>query len=247
MKKPKLPERLYYPIPEAAEYLGCTVRDVYHYCATGMLTLNVYIQNVESKDVGYMSLDLGSSNLSEERIRNRANLDFLIAYIHGIHYEKEAPDYGFVLADYLEGFFTVYANDCHLLELSNESTIELTGLETPPSGAGEDGVSIFFDKPLIVSRDSLCILTGNIKEIMQIDELSVSKTSEHPRTSNRKGEIIPALLKMIPEFNGVDIYKEKACKISDILEATAASKGIELQMPDKNTWARYLGREVGKK
>ena len=30
---------------------------------------------------------------------------------------------------------------------------------------------------------------------------------------------------------------------SSILEAIAAAKGIELNLPDKNTWARYLGRK----
>ena len=45
MSENKLPDRLYYPLPEAAEFLGCSVRDVYHYCATGMIALTVYTRD----------------------------------------------------------------------------------------------------------------------------------------------------------------------------------------------------------
>ena len=31
----KLPKRLYYPLPEAAEKLGCTIRDLYHFAREG--------------------------------------------------------------------------------------------------------------------------------------------------------------------------------------------------------------------
>jgi hypothetical protein len=46
---------------------------------------------------------------------------------------------------------------------------------------------------------------------------------------------------MIPEFGDVNLESESISKIASILEAIAAAKGIELNLPDKNTWARYLG------
>ncbi|HCI5669068.1 TPA: hypothetical protein NPO09_003621 [Klebsiella pneumoniae] len=78
---------------------------------------------------------------------------------------------------------------------------------------------------------------------LSVDYFKSTQSGEHPRTANRKGEVIPALLKMIPEFDDVDLEGESISKIASILEAIAAAKGIELNLPDKNTWARYLGRK----
>ncbi|MCJ1811771.1 hypothetical protein GOY79_06265, partial [Klebsiella quasipneumoniae subsp. similipneumoniae] len=93
-------------------------------------------------------------------------------------------------------------------------------------------------KFLYIERDSL-----HKFHQLSIDYFKNTQSGEHPRTANRKGEVIPALLKMIPEFDDVDLEGESISKIASILEAIAAAKGIELNLPDKNTWARYLGRK----
>jgi hypothetical protein len=103
MSENKLPDRLYYPLPEAAEFLGCSVRDVYHYCATGMIALTVYLRDIYAEDVGLMTLDLGGELLTPDDIDAGANLMNEISLISGIHYETE-DELKFIRANYIDGF-----------------------------------------------------------------------------------------------------------------------------------------------
>lgn len=104
-----------------------------------------------------------------------------------------------------------------------------------------DDIIRFGDNPYVTDRKFLHVMLDDLYEFNP-NPFCIEST-ESNRTKNRKGEIIPALLKMIPEFNGYDIDKEPVNRISDILEATAAAKGIDLVLPDKNTMAKYLGRK----
>lgn len=241
MSENKLPDRLYYPLPEAAEFLGCSVRDVYHYCATGMIALTVYLRDIYAEDVGLMTLDLGGELLTPDDIDAGANLMNEISLVSGIHYETE-DELKFIRANYIDGFFYVGSTDCFLLEFSSDSFITLSGVTSHPFKSTDDGVYAFFHKGLNVPRERLCILGSDIVKVIEVNEISVDK-KEHPKRANKKGEIIPALLKMIPEFGDVNLESESISKIASVLEAIAAAKGIELNLPDKNTWARYLGRK----
>lgn len=237
----KIPERLYYPIPEAAEYLGCSVRDIYHFCATGMLNMSIYLNGISDDDAGFMSVDLGSYGHAPSLDGKAINIVNDYSGIYGIHYKDDK--HHLLTAFDLYGIFSVPSVSCILLELSNDEFISIGRVDAyGTKGDGEDEVSIIFSEFVDIPRSYLCIRGDDIKNITKPTPL-IMGGMEHSRTSNRKGEIIPALLKMIPEFSDVDVDTEKACKLADILEATAASKGIELQMPDKNTWAKYLGRK----
>ncbi|WP_162823121.1 hypothetical protein [Klebsiella variicola] len=111
------------------------------------------------------------------------------------------------------------------------------------NNSGKDFVMISFNEFINVPKSHLCIMASDIKDIKQSSTLVMNNVREHSRTSNRKGEIIPSLLSMIPDFDGVDLQNESVNKIATILEAAAASRGVELTIPDKNTWAKYLGRK----
>jgi hypothetical protein len=54
----------------------------------------------------------------------------------------------------------------------------------------------------------------------------ISVDKEHPKRANKKGEIIPALLKMIPEFGDVNLESESISKIASILEAVQQLKEL---------------------
>lgn len=262
MKKNKLPERWYYPIPEAAQYLGCSVRDVYHLCATNAINLSVYLRDIKSKDVGQIIFNpegIIESNYFDDFIkkfstRKRQSLNFEGTYIYGIHHEMIEHDeleyfesmdgYEYaspsLVADGLDGFFGIDWYDCFSLELSGGDFVEVSTVHTP--SYIEDSVCLYIPKGLKINREALLIMARDIDNVYYDNIPNLGEKIEHPRTANRKGEIIPALLKMISEFGDVDVENEKAGKLADILVAAAASRGIELQMPDKNTWARYLGR-----
>ena len=65
---------------------------------------------------------------------------------------------------------------------------------------------------------------------------------ESPKTLAKKAELIPALIKLIPEMDDIDIGTAPVAKVIAVLEAAAAMKGVFLPATDKNTWAKYLGR-----
>lgn len=240
MSKIKLPERLYYPIPEAAEFLGCSIRDVYHFCATGMLKLSVYLDGISENDVGFMSVDLGGYNHIPDIYGKPFDVVNEFSGIYGVYYKENQLH--LLTASRLHGFFSVSPATGVYLEFDNTDDIAIGRVESH-GVQNESEVSILFLDYINVPRCFLCILAKDIVNIVQKNLVIIDDAKEHPRTANRKGEIIPALLRMIPEFSDVDVDTEKACKLGDILEATAASKGIELQMPDKNTWSKYLGRK----
>lgn len=48
---------------------------------------------------------------------------------------------------------------------------------------------------------------------------------------------------MNPELSDIDLDITPVAKVIMIIEAAAASRGVELPPTDKNTWAKYLGRK----
>ena len=101
---------------------------------------------------------------------------------------------------------------------------------------------------MFIIRPQRILIIGFIQTLIKLNTpvrfvfKTLSQSSSFMR-KNKLSEVIPALLKMIPEFDDVDLEGESISKIASILEAIAAAKGIELNLPDKNTWARYLGRK----
>lgn len=204
--------------------------------------MSVYIDCISDDDAGFISVDLGGSGYELEPGDGVANIINEFSIIYGVGYDDDKPR--IISASLLQGIFSVPSEACILLEFSDDEFIRI-GCIGVHSVAGEDGISLLFADQLNIPKRYLCIMSRDINNIKKTSSISLSKV-ESTKTSNRKGEIIPALLKMIPEFSGVDIDNEKASKISDILSALAANKKIELNMPDKNTWIRYLGRNIGR-
>ncbi|HHZ3461553.1 TPA: hypothetical protein ACWCBK_004056, partial [Escherichia coli] len=58
-------------------------------------------------------------------------------------------------------------------------------------------------------------------------------------------EIIPALIKLIPEMQDVDLEETPVTKIAEMIEVIAAQRGVELPSTHRQTWQKYLGRDIG--
>ena len=240
MRKANLPEGLYYPIPEAAEFLGCSIRDVYHYAATGMIKFSIYINEIAKNNVEFISLDLGCRHKGPSTYDSVITIHTDLYSLYDVRHEGDK--HNTLTVESISGFFMVPKESCILLEFSSNDFIKLHHLTADIDEEDEFGISLLFDDYVDVPRSCLCIFAEDIRKIKQLSSMEIENINEHPRRANRKGEIIPSLLAMIPEFEGVDIEVESPTKILNILEATAAAKGIELSIPDKNTWGRYLGR-----
>ncbi|MEJ5073422.1 hypothetical protein WH357_13960 [Enterobacter ludwigii] len=141
----------------------------------------------------------------------------------------------------LSGYYTVQYGNFSDLQFDDSIDAVITSVIS----IADNEIIDFGKHPLILKKKFLSIMLDDLTDfkLRSIEHFKKYAFDEHVRTANRKGEIIPALLAMIPDFDGMDLSTESASKISSILEAIAAKKGIELSLPDKNTWARYLGRK----
>ncbi|MCM7634248.1 hypothetical protein [Enterobacter bugandensis] len=239
MNKIQLPERLYFPIALAAEKLSCTVDDLIHLGASSQMEVcymmkealaeGVIIRGIGSDAITlsglYGMIQIGRElNHDEDRQGQRSAFCFGLFSLN----QLTLRDWDLPFSE--EGFGrTEFKTPLHSME-------EQLSLSLP--------ISVSMDASrLYITAHEMGRLTGKPFTSPNGAAVFATNSIESTRTSNRKGEIIPSLLKMIPELKGFDIDNGPVKKIVDIIEATAAEKGIELNSPDKNTWAKYLGRK----
>jgi len=233
-EKIELPKRTYYPLTEAVKKLNCSLNYIYHLAARGEITLAAYIPMFDNRNKNhqvYIPFE-GTGSIEKDKYIDLGNLAFA-------NVNESSRNNSVIMCDFdvMRGFAHIVGGAFTELEFdSNKKSVSVLGLS---SSSLRDGLGIFvqMSEKEEIDIDKLCIFESEMNLIT-----SGKDKDEHPRTSNKKGEIIPYLLKMIPEFSNVDIDTAPASKISNILEKISATKGMELPIPDKNTFARYLGR-----
>ena len=106
-----------------------------------------------------------------------------------------------------------------------------------------------------VSTDDLWITKHDIERIISaefdFDKLSFVDVIERPgaktktessKTIAKKGEMIEALIKLLPEFNDTDLDAITPGRIKSLVEAIAAERGVLFPDTDIGTWSKYLRR-----
>ncbi|HGE8350846.1 TPA: hypothetical protein ACGD69_002202 [Serratia marcescens] len=103
------------------------------------------------------------------------------------------------------------------------------------------------DDKLIVSASNMYVTLDEISRIKNNVPKPLNRGPAIPiesaKTASKKGEIIHALLGLIPEFDNVELESMPVAKIKEIIEVLAAEKGVVFPETHAQTWARYLGRE----
>lgn len=241
-----LPNRMYYPLPEAAQKLGCTIRDLYHFAAIGSLNISVYssssipCSSIIVPDFLENEIDFESGGVLQGSkwtilgVKKTISQDVKwVEYFDAKVYDAES----------FCGFLYVISDLFKDAEFVNhEAKFSSRFFTTSPESEGWE-CQIMTAKPVEIDCRFLCIMADDIDNIKVNGRLPAGGVKDSARTANRKGEVIPALIKMIPEFNNVDIDSMPVNKLINMIEVLASSKGIEINSPDKNTWARYLGRK----
>lgn len=241
-----LPNRMYYPLPEAAMKLGCTIKDLYHFAAIGALNISVYFPN----GVRIVSLIIPDFLESEIDLENGGVLQGDKWTISGVS-KVISQDVQWVeffackayTADIFSGFVYIVNDSFASAEFLNESAKFSSRLFTTQPESEGFGCQMMTEKAIEIDSRFLCVMSDDIENIKASGSFPVYGRKESARTANRKGELIPALIKMIPDFHDVDIDSVPVNKLINMIETLASSKGIEINSPDKNTWARYLGRK----
>lgn len=242
-----LPERLYYPLSEAAKKLNCTEQDVIHFGAIGAIKLSIYIHEHRARDKAYFYL-----NISKNMIDKISFFDSLNGEgwnIGGV--KKRKINDGLVLEGYfsdeIRGFFYIDSFYLTKIEFDTSCNLELMQVSTGIESFYDDCIDVdFLTENLSIDRKFLCIKKEDMYNFKEDTKISLKENSlfgESPKTIATKSELIPALLKLIPELSDIDPYTAPVKKIAELVEAVAAEKGIEMPNIHRQTWQNYLGRE----
>jgi hypothetical protein len=233
----KLPERMYYPLPEAAQKLGCTVKDLYHFAAIGVLNVVVFLPSLKHEQLLVIIPPEMEDDIDREFGGALGNERWTIS---GIMMQKDAQPSGYY-AGSMSGFF--YLNQiCFATSefLGDAGKIHTPHFTTRPESEGCECEVITFDGAIEIDPRFLCVMADDLTHIKTTGVLPVK---ESPKTAAKKAELIPALIKLIPELGDLDLEAISVSKVIAVLEATAAARGVEFPSMDKNTWAKYLGRK----
>ncbi|ELR2958317.1 hypothetical protein R3Q45_003913 [Escherichia coli] len=252
--------RIYYTLPMAAKKLGCTVDDILHLGATNRLEICAYIGEndlliSENKCSARVIFEDDSESYYVEQIKERNVIDsdmYKISYLHYNDDYVEDTDTGIFrlpgwYANYLKGFFAIpsqYLVDVELSGPHNAVDVKPQHLYTIKAHykklylAGIWGLFIPEER-LVVFENELSNFDYAAKPVYGGGD------RESPKTIAKKAEIIPALIKLIPEMLDVDLEETPVTKIAEMIEVIAAQRGVELPSTHRQTWQKYLGRDIG--
>ncbi|HBT5796022.1 TPA: hypothetical protein OMH60_000773 [Klebsiella pneumoniae] len=239
-----LPQRLYYSLPDAAKKLGCEVNDIIHYAAIQALQLSVYIHFHHSSPDTWFHL-----NMPDDKVNDIDMFSMLRDDGWGIDFIefKKASDY-FIIDGYyakaINGFFYIDGYNLIPLEFDDSAEVSLGGVSTLPDYSDGQCIDINFQlNNLNLDRNYLCIRARDL-EMINKDVFMPAKdiNKESNKTAAKKSQIIPSLIKCIPEMRDIDLDTTPVSKIISLLEAIAAKDGIEFPETHRQTWQRYLGR-----
>lgn len=249
-----LPERLYYPLPEAVKKIGgnCTVKDIIHFGAIGAINISVYVEYHYAEENTYFHLNMPSEKIAEiDDFNSLSGNGWSIGHI-----EFKKIKEGFMIDGYyaktINGFFYVNSESLISAEFSNDELIALSNVSTGPEQFEDDCIDIDFliTNNLSVDLNKLCIRAGdlaNIKTSGRMPEVFNNADFESRKTIAKKENLIKALLTLVPEFSDVDIEGLAVSKIKTIAEVAAANRGIDFPKTDLGTWSKYLERGRHKK
>lgn len=249
--------RVYHTLPMAAKKMGCTVEDILHFGATNRLEICAYIDDIEQRK-DYCTFNVFFDNEDSEnsfsKTINKYNSIFTDMYeISLFNYNDEfcVDDERMVIeglyANHMKGFFAIPSE--FLVEVELSSACEIINLSPrylyTPKGYG-DYIRLDSIEGLSIPENRLVIFDSEISGFnYEKKPKYAGGERESPKTRAKKAEIIPALIKLIPEMQDVDLEDTPVSKIAEMIEVIAAQRGVELPGTHRQTWQKYLGRDAG--
>ena len=144
----------------------------------------------------------------------------------------------------INGYFRL-PGDCvyndELISKDNNALRE-NGIEN--SLSHESGVLVNIND-LLITKDELNRLNGKLSEESVININPINE--DNPKSLAKKAEIIPALIRLLPDFKSADIDMMPVSKIKNVIESLAATNGVDLPDTHIQTWQKYLGRNRPRK
>lgn len=201
----KLPERLYYPLPDMAAKLKCTISDILHLGATDVIKLCLFVNRDFNEKIHL--------NMPNHRVEQ---LDDFFQSLHGerwlvsdIEYRNNSETENSYLTGYyagrLEGFFYVNEADLIEAEFNIKEPLKITQLYVSPDGFEGDDLEINFieNESALFSIDNLCVMSselvkleGNTGGKIYNFNQSVSPKNSKSLMDNKKNKLIKALIEI---------------------------------------------------
>ncbi|OBY36351.1 hypothetical protein PR729_02375 [Providencia rettgeri] len=242
-----LPERLYYPLSEAAKKLNCTEQDIIHFGAVGALNLSIYLEKHKVTNGNLLRLNIPTKMLNEIDCFGYIMDDAWC--IGGVKYESSnnnSKPVGY-FSNFVSGFFYINSYNLIKLEFDKECELNLATISTGNESFNNDCIDILFpSEPLKIDKKFLCVKKEDIYNLKNDTKISIKENIENeeaPKTVAKKGELIIGLLQLIPEFSDIDPYTISASKLADLIDAIAKEKEIDIPKIHSQTLSLYLGRE----
>ncbi|MEG0870363.1 MAG: hypothetical protein RSG77_25455 [Hafnia sp.] len=204
---------------------------------------------IEFTDDDYLSEDGGKTGADVFCENPQGEYISGLCFAHGLWRVNDVSS--FQNASVVENFFSAFS-PC------------LTGTESPivqllPGDLGKSmkelGPKAYLACTNTVSTDDLWVTKHDIERIadaeFDFDKLSFIGKVENPTTATKtesrktiakKGDMIEALLRLHPAFEGQDLDSIAPGRIKSIVEAIAAERGVSFPDTDIGTWSKYLRR-----
>jgi len=179
-------DRMYYPLPEAAEKIGFNIQDLLHLGATGRLEICAFIPKIE-KLVFDVEVRENGEFVYEQIKKNGEIWDryYLIENITLIDDSNKQIMFD-CQADTLSGFFALYSQDIVRFEFNRKDDFEIgpTKIFTPTSSGYDFG--FFGVQGIKISRDNLVVMAA------EVNDFDLSMTARRPGDDRGDSkEIIP--------------------------------------------------------
>lgn len=200
-----LPERLYYPLPEAAEKLERPVRDVIHFGATGALNISIYIKHwMETEESKFVVVyDSFTVDADQDSFGDFKSIEGDGWGIRGI-YKNNLPESDIAqsatFVKWFGGFFYISPSDLVDFEFNhNSEMITIHFLETHTSEDVSGSVQLNNLKGIEIPARYICIMEDDINSINQSGEIpqpSEENTVKRKPNENKQGQLIKWLIEL---------------------------------------------------
>lgn len=240
-----LPTRKYYNLNDAAKFLSCEVNDLIHFGATERLNFYAYINHKNNS--GQFHFQINMPNYAVEKIDFFESLMFDDWIALGVAYNDRTdvlPVNGYYAKE-VRGLFFVDPQTLIDMEFSSDKNAIITFFSDVNYLDSEFPIEFnVLGFEITLGLESLCI---KHEDLERLKELHSGQVDESDKTLAKKENLIRALLELIPELSGVDVDSISVKKLKEIIETTAAERGVDFPKTDLGTWSKYLERGRHKK
>lgn len=194
-----IPERLYYPISEAAKKLNCSISDVIHMGATGVLNFSIYLPAWQESEKDRFNVFTFSIDESEKQgsLRGKG------WSISGIYHEKIDGEKDRIVsfARSLNGFFSLSAQNLIELEFDVGAPLfKVNSLKVRTNETEVDEILIHSFYGVMLPVKNLCIMASDMDDInTRKGELPESDADSAPKrvNTNKQAKMIKALIEIL--------------------------------------------------